>query len=628
MQEKIDKILNALPGILSRFDASLMVETPLYRSKKIHRPLYINISLFYELFDIDDDLPLSEIADLLSKGFSTTIEPDAGTEEVVGTAYVDKQADPLDLSLSGNLGSGRAYYVGSCFNVKGEKTPLAKSAKKKYSDGYLEMERAVWETVVSNALQESMTTGVNPVLAIFDMDEYCDVGWRDEPVRRAKMIRVDRSGELDRVTHTFYLKKPMGTDDLYETAECYGRLEGDKFIERIIHGTWSAGNISPKGHLIDLDTVGAVKGRGPAYSSTRWHHENRFGFEYLGQLQVLKSMVDNQGINKDGLEFEPLEMRLMNVRNDQILRGFVKLMGLEDCIDYIFKNRYEDLDELCQIFVELSRKSNFKDGGYLTKNFEASTRHLFDFARFMRAYPILKSERVIDEGELINTLTNPQQEFAEINHDMSTVEREYINKVYDVIGDCFVTNDFEYKMYLLALKSFVKNYDALVDVCLKNTELNLNTLLHNAFVFNEDRHYLMPYFTATYHISMGARDEGFHVTQKKIETLIQANSRHRSNARSDIRLYDLGYLYIEGQKLCFEFWQADDIPDQKAYIEIEDLRLDGEFINGGFASDPMPNLMVLDIVFEKISLQVPRISIYTQYENNLSYHPRDLIHEG
>jgi len=633
MYEKIKSVMQVDPGILSRFHRDLFVETPVYRSVKNHRPVYINLPLFYQLFEITSDLSYDEVSDLLSDVFSTTIEKQAGTGEVVGSAFVDKQSDPLGLSLSGNLGSGRAYYCGRYFNIKGEKTPLAKSDQKKYSDGYLEMERAVWETVVSNALQGSISTGVNPVLAIFDMDEYCDVGWRDQPVKRARMVRVDLSGELDRVTHNFYLETPLDEKRLIKTAECFGRLEGDKFTERLIHGTWSPGNISLDGHLIDLDTVGAVKGRSPVYSSTRWHHENRFGFEHYGQLHILKALCDDTRVNTDGARYDDLSLILMDTRSQHIKNSLIKLMGLEDCREYILSHHKDKLENLNQMFIELSQKTVFKDGGLLTKGFDAATLHLFDFARFMRFYPLLKMNKDDVREKALDLLLNNPEEFHDIEHDVDDMARDYIEKVYDVISDCFVTDEFDYKILGLGLKSFIVAYDDLVTDCLENNAINLGVMARNAYILNEDRYYMMPYFTASYHVAKWAGQEDADVTQKKIDTLIQANRRLAGKGRvTDIRLYREGYFYVrfdtvEHAFVCFEFWKKHDMPERRAEIDIGGIILKGAIRSGGFISDPNSFYDLKNIILQKISLHTPKIAIYTQYEDKRIMQMHDLIDE-
>ncbi|MFZ2956978.1 MAG: hypothetical protein WA705_08825 [Candidatus Ozemobacteraceae bacterium] len=54
--------------------------------------------------------------------------------------YADRQADPLNISLVGNSGSGRAVYAGDRFNVKGiGKTVLATSKDPLRSNGILDL---------------------------------------------------------------------------------------------------------------------------------------------------------------------------------------------------------------------------------------------------------------------------------------------------------------------------------------------------------------------------------------------------------------------------------------------------------------------------------------------------------
>ena len=50
--------------------------------------------------------------------FSRTLDEEKSNKQIVGKSYSDKQLDPTGIGLSGNLGSGRAYFYGSCFNIK------------------------------------------------------------------------------------------------------------------------------------------------------------------------------------------------------------------------------------------------------------------------------------------------------------------------------------------------------------------------------------------------------------------------------------------------------------------------------------------------------------------------------
>jgi len=60
--------------------------------------------------------------------------------------FVDRQADPMNISLVGNSGSGRAVYVGNHFNIKGiGKTVLATSPDPERSNGFLDLVGSLWE---------------------------------------------------------------------------------------------------------------------------------------------------------------------------------------------------------------------------------------------------------------------------------------------------------------------------------------------------------------------------------------------------------------------------------------------------------------------------------------------------
>src|ERR1700722_9644461 len=188
--------LFATPDAVARLGDEVFLKLPLYKAKTAYRAVYINDRLFQKYFDALNLTSWQEKADFIAGYFSFTLAADISTGEQIGWAHVDRQADPTDISLGGNLGSGRAYYVGKHFNIKGEKTPLAVSNMRRISDGYLEAERGIWETVAANALKNDLQSGVTPVLAILDMLETCSVVWRDKPVARVKIVRVDDSGTL------------------------------------------------------------------------------------------------------------------------------------------------------------------------------------------------------------------------------------------------------------------------------------------------------------------------------------------------------------------------------------------------------------------------------------------------
>ena len=263
----------------------MFLKVPLYRARQSYTPIYVNPDLYRHYIDAAEKTSWQEMSETMGRLFSVTLDPEDATGEQVGYAYIDRQDDPLNIALQGNQGSGRAFYLGKHFNLKGEKTPLCTTDNPKFSDGILERERGIWETIVSNVLFHDLEIGVPPVLAILDVHESCYARRRDEQSHRVKIIRIDYKGALDRVTHVFFNKAPHDSLTLTDIAKNFGKHEGEKFIERIIHGSWSAGNITPHGGILDFDTVCGVKGRGAQYSSSIWQCETYFGYAHKGPVK-------------------------------------------------------------------------------------------------------------------------------------------------------------------------------------------------------------------------------------------------------------------------------------------------------------------------------------------------------
>jgi hypothetical protein len=656
VEENIKTVFSAVPDAVRRQGAALFVTTPLYQSKRRHTPVYINRDLFKSIFSCTTEPSFEEMAVLIEKYFSSTIEKENSTGEQVGTAYVDRQADPLDISLSGNLGSGRAYYVGGVFNIKGEKTPLAQSVQKKYSDGLLEMERCVWETLIANALQGSMTTGLSSVLAILDMNELCEVGWRELPVKRGKIIRVDLDGSLDRVTHLFHLQKPLTLKAWHDCADGYGRLEGDKFIERMIHGTWSPGNISPQGHLIDFDTVCAVKGRSPQFSSTRWYQENYFGSEFNGQLRVIRAMTEDPQLNALGLKFEDLKGRMLEAMRRQISARFALLMGFQNS-EKIYAGFKADIDTLTDLWIELARKGFKKHEEFSAKNSLSVALHLFDFSAFFRVYPMLKRAGDFspqDAVALMSENTAWADPYASLDdRTLPAIEQEHLQVIYAGIGAHFVTVEEDAQMLQFAALSFVKKYDGLYEKILAATGADILEVEARAYVVNEDRFYLFPAYTVSYQIAKNeARRNGAQLHQI-IETLIRANQRSFAAQKvnpsfaaqnlnrcmesrtpsyiADIRLYQDGYLYTvqdgQGQhQLGFTFWDSRAAAGISA-LEVENTRLElsSDTNEITMLSRKIDNKTLCENFFREKSFQTETINAIYEHKNARHEHKSKIL---
>ena len=109
--------------------------------------------------------------------------------------------------------------------------------------------------MISNVLSTEMNPSCFKTLAIFDNGENFKFSYENRTMPCGVMIRVIKDYDLYRFSHRFVNKIPFKKEELYSISEIFGKEEGDKFINRILHGAWSSGNISIKGNLIDFDTA-------------------------------------------------------------------------------------------------------------------------------------------------------------------------------------------------------------------------------------------------------------------------------------------------------------------------------------------------------------------------------------
>lgn len=622
-QDLIDRWLKTPPEALARLGAGVFMPVPLYRSQKTYRPVYINRDAYRRLFGAASD---DEMAATLTLLFSTTIEAQNADGPAIATAYADYQTDPLGLSLSGNLGSGRAYYAGPVFNIKGEKTPLAQSAKRQFSDGLLEMERALWECLVGTSLQGAITTGLNDVLAVIDMDDLCQVVWRDQPVRRAKVIRIDQ-GAFDRVTHLFHNPHALPAAALHETAARFGTLEADRFTERITHGTWSPGNISPAGHLIDFDTVCALKGRGPLYSSTRWHHENRFGYEDGGLRIILRAMAEDAVINADAVTADALNDTLAKHLAEGKGRGLLRLMGFADA-DALYAANKAAADALCDLWQALARKVYARTDAFSLKDARAQHVHVFDFSSFFARYPLsLRLDRFDAAGAVAACMENALQDdmlAPPPAAETTAIEQEHIDAVNAVIGEAYVRNAAELPLLQLAALGFCKKYDRLFCDLLAQSGEDLLQIEARAMARNDDRIYLFPALTVTFRLA-----ENVHgLTPAQMQGVVQAliDACRRPARTSDGHWQVFTHLFRQG---CFAVeldgqgrWRPRfrRYDDAKNPIEIEwkneRIALDAAGCGPWRGTDAL-----LDLWTREAPLHETGIAIYSQNEHKEDAQP-------
>ncbi len=587
--------LFAIPDAVQRLGADLFLKRPLYKTAKPYTPIYINDDLYARFFGPAKSW--DDRADTLAAWASVTLDESAKANGQAGWAYIDRQADPMGISLGGNEGSGRAYYMGGAFNVKGEKTPLATSETRRLSDGYLEAERGIWETMAANALAGELHPGGARVLAILDMDEMCQVVWREKPTRRVKIIRVDE-GALDRISHVFYNRRPLA---LREVAENFGRMEGEKFIGRVLHGAWSAGNVSPHGHLIDFDTVCAVKGGNPQFSATWKYLANYFGFEAQGQLKILAALAADNAINADGTGFAELRAHFQTSYDNAALAGFVARMGFDDsrAVAAEFEN---EARHLFAQFTELARLIYPNFAGLSAREGVSHLIHVFDLAAFMRAYPLLRAAheftpaRAVELAGRNTLLQNPFAMVRPVNMNYQT-EKYYQENIADVLAPYVIHDAAALAAAEEKMAAFARSYHAFFT----QAEQRGKPSAQRAYILNEDRLYLAPAFTPSYILANAVG----RLPPRHINTLIaraiEASRRAGDAARADFRLFDKGCFYRafdspDTVRACF---YLDEKPQGCDVVHSNDftLAVNGENIpctaaakNGGIeiTSAPLP----------------------------------------
>ena len=480
---------NLKPNALDDLGEDTFVKVPLFQSKIKYEAKYINTELFKKYFN-DSNVNFEHMSKVISNEFSTTIDKKKSNGKIIGYAYIDKQYDPLKISMSGNLGSGRAYYQGDVFNIKGEKTPLAISEREEYSNGVLEFEKSIFETVASNSLYNDTSIKLSPILAILDIKEPCKVSWKKKTCKRAKIIRINIDGSLNRITHIFQGKKQLSANEIKNTAKAFGEQEGEKFLQRIEHGAWSAGNISSKAHMIDFDTVCAVKYRAPQFSFCIWFFENYFGYEHYGQAKILKSLANSKEINIENVSYKELSKIMFKARENYILNNFSKLMGF----NYIDKKHLKSIKKLYKLFDELSRKCYPNPEFLSCKQVECYENSPFNFSRFFRLFPILKHRNNFEIFEAYNILTEQLCQFNDFdikNFDRTNKNNKfYYNHVLQKINKNFIHSFDEYLKLSKKCILFIELYNKFYEKLLNDKTINKNEIELNAYKYNEDRKYL------------------------------------------------------------------------------------------------------------------------------------------
>ena len=473
-------IMDEETNLYKYFKEENLVKEKVYKSKKKYIPLYINEELYEKTFN---EKYTKKSYKRIIEMFSITLDKSRGKEEI-GYAYSDKQEDPMGISLSGNEGSGRAFFYGECFNIKGDKTSLATSPKEVYSNGKYALGAAIKETVISNIISKELSTPSFETLAILDttdtfefIDEHLST---DDTIVQEKYtlpsvieIRISKDKRLYRISNAFKNKDTLTYKQLIELSDKLALLEAEKYIKRFLHGSWSVGNISVDANLIDFDTASFVKGRSPQYSNTNKYKSNYFGFEILGSKMILKMLFENSLVDKNH-KFEDLEKDLDYKYNNYLKIEFCKIIGLNYENDYLKHKNI--LDELFEKFIYLSKEfiPNYYDLNVLSP-FSHNT-YIYDFSRFFQKYLIERNGNndILCGVNLLlnNTIVASYKKIGFVKEKVDDFFKEYITlssdnskilsnaidfvklyiKLFEEIDN---TNDIKFKQYILNMN---RNY--------------------------------------------------------------------------------------------------------------------------------------------------------------------------
>ena len=266
-------------------------------------------------------------------------------------AYADRQKDRTGIGLSGNEGSGRAVYYGDRFNILGVgKTTLCKSIVQNHSTGRLEIVGAMRRIILSQWINYfTKRTPVHPLLIA--LKETTSVKWNPDPIPLSLLIRID-NGDLDRPSHVE--QSPEISIHFKKIISEYAKLDAECFAYRILQGAWSTSNYSLNGCMIDLESASFVKYRSPSYTSSSKHPHNRFGYEGLGLLRILRQLAGIKNISATNIE-----RHFYRERRKHLGRCFLSLLGMpDDLVASFFAKHQNRVLYISGQFETLSKKIN------------------------------------------------------------------------------------------------------------------------------------------------------------------------------------------------------------------------------------------------------------------------------
>lgn len=564
------KHLNEKPHIRNKFKEENFIPQKIYQANKKYIPIYINKELFEELFEIEYEE--EKAFSLISELFSLTLDKNKSNGKELGLGYADCQEDPMGISLSGNKGSGRAFFYGDCFNIKGDKTTLATSSKEIYSNGKFSLAAAIKETIITNILTKELSIPSFETLAILDTTDTYEFTSEsllpDDTIETEKYtlptaleIRVNKDKELYRISNAFINKDSYTLKEIKDLSNKLTKIEAEKFINRFIHGSWSVGNISVNANLIDFDTAAFVKGRCPQYTNTNKYKSNYFGFELLGAKEIIRLLFENSYQGKKE-ELTKLLEDMDNDYNNYLKKEFVNIIGL----DYhtYYKKYQRLLDELFNKFNKLSRQllpNYYELNAY---GINTDNTFIYDFSNFFQNYLINKNN---DQTDLLYGLNLLLNETKRIEYKKVGFVKDKINEFF---SDYLITEESK---NLIEGTNFIKLYDELFNEIKKQTDLK--EIMFKQYLLNMNR---MPlnfnnYLTYLYYEKNYSSSSLNKIIDSVIKTNIRIYNENQKEYYCNLTLYKKYLTYLV---LAKDYYYYILIPYKKNHIHFAKLILNEE----------------------------------------------------
>ncbi len=544
-----------------------------YEAKEKYNVVYINSELYEEIFEEKYDWETA--SKKIQNMFSITLDKEKSNGNKLATGYSDKQIDPFGIALSGNLGSGRAFFYGTNFNIKGEKTTLATSPKSIYSNGKYALSASIKETVISNILAKDFCFTTFRSLAILEkkekynfIEEYLD---ENDNLQEMKFnlpcaieIRYYKEKELYRISNSIINQDKYDKETIETLAENIAKIEANKFADRFLHGSWSSGNITTDCNLIDFDTSSFVNSRYPQYSNTFKYKSNFFGYELEGQKQMIASIIERLNI----ADCEHINSKMDEVYLETLKSRFCDLIGLEYSEHYnIFK---DEIDYLFEKFNSLSRKfvPNYYSTNVLDKN--VNVTNLFDFSRFFQKY-LVNNCNIFSGIELL--INKPEEiEYNHVGFIKEKIEEFFENDLVNIENK---------DMYLIDAMKFIEKYDNLFYKISKSYDIEKIKL--KQYIINSERNYISGnsyiYGEISNKYENGTAD--CKTLNKIITGLINTNLKNNYENKAEVcvglKIYEnlLSYWIISDKSyyLVLEPFSGLEIDFAKAIINGEEIML-------------------------------------------------------